>query len=79
MLVSIVVEGIVLLQPLEGKSNRFSVSLHPSFGKVFVEWTMFLDTFLHALVDSGEVVEGLYPALVARITIPHPPSAQTTF
>ena len=35
---------------------------------------MFLDTLFH--VDIGKVIEGLYPALVARITIPHPPSAQ---
>jgi len=48
------------------------------FWQGFVEWTMFLDTF-HSLVDIGEVIEGLYLALVARVTIPHPPSAQPTF
>ena len=31
---------------------------------------MFLDTLFHAVVDIGKVIEGLYPALVARITIP---------
>ena len=31
----------------KSKCNRFSISLHPCFGKVSVEWTMFLDTFLH--------------------------------
>ena len=79
MLVSIVVKGVVLLETFDGKSKRFSISLHPCLGKVFVEWTMFLDTFLHTLVDIGEVVEGVHPAFVARITIPHPPSAQPTF
>ena len=40
---------------------------------------MFLDTLFYAVVDIGKVIEGLYPALVARITIPHPPSAQPIF
>ena len=40
---------------------------------------MFLDAFFYALVDIEEVVDGLYPALLARITIPHSPSAQPTF
>ena len=40
---------------------------------------MFLDTLFHAIIDIGKVVEGLYPTLVARITIAHPPSAQPIF
>ena len=40
---------------------------------------MFLDILFHAVVDVGKVIEGLYPGLVARITIPHPPSAEPIF
>ena len=40
---------------------------------------MFLDSYLHEIVDIGEVVEGLHPTLMARITISHPPSAQASF
>ena len=59
--------------------NHFRISLHPRFTKFFMEWTMFIDSYLHEVVHIGEVIESLYPALVARITISHPPSAQSSF
>ena len=36
------------IQPFQGKFNHSRISLHPSFSKVFVEWTMFLDSYLPA-------------------------------
>jgi len=66
-------------QPFEDKFNSFSVSLHPCFGKIFVKWTVILDALFHAVINVGKVVKGLYPVLVARVTIPHPPSNQSTF
>ena len=64
-------KGLLSSSYFKDKSNCFSVLLHPCLGKAFVEWTMFLDTLLN-------VVEGLYPALAARITIPCSLSAQPT-
>ena len=40
---------------------------------------MFLDSYLHEIVDIGEVVESLHSTLMTRITISHPPSAQASF
>ena len=40
---------------------------------------MFRDSYLHEIIDIGEVVEGLNPTLMARIIISHPPSAQASF
>ena len=42
-------------------SSIACVSLHPCIGKVFVGWTMFLDTLFHAVIDIGKVDGGLYP------------------
>ena len=44
-----------------------------------MEWTIFIDSYLHEVVHIVEVIEGLYPALVARSTISHPSSAQSSF
>ena len=40
---------------------------------------MFLDSYLHEIVAIGEVVEGLHPTLMARISISHPLSAEASF
>ena len=39
---------------------------------------MFLYSYLHEVVDIGEVVEGLHPTLMARSTISHPLSTQAS-
>jgi len=52
----------LLLEPLEGKFNCFSISLQLCFGMVSVEWSMFLYILLHALVDIAEVIEGEHSA-----------------
>ena len=66
------------LEPFQAKFNHFRISLHPSFSKVFVEWTMFLDSYLHEVVDIGEVVEGQHSTLMARNIISNSPSSQTS-
>ena len=53
-------------------------SLHPGFVKTFVKCTFALDAFFHAAINVEKMVEGLYPALMARIPICHPPSGQST-
>ena len=69
----------LLSSSISRQFNHFRISLHPSFSKVFVEWAMILDRYIHEIVDIGEVVENLHPTLMARITISHPPSAQASF
>ena len=59
--------------------NCLCITLHLGFAKVSVEWGMLVYTFLHVFIDIRELAEGEHPALVARITASHPPSAQSTF
>jgi len=44
-----------------------------------VEHSVFPDVLLHPLFDVREVTEGEHSALVARITVSHSPSAQSSF
>ncbi|KAF3859148.1 hypothetical protein F7725_021547 [Dissostichus mawsoni] len=67
------------LFPLYHVEKPSAINYKSGAGLVSVERSMFLDTFLHALVDIGEVIKGEHPALVTRITVSHPPSAQSTF
>ena len=66
------------LQTIRGQVQSLRISFHQSFSKV-VDWTMFLESYLHEVIDIGEVFEGLHPTLMAIITISHPPSAQASF
>ena len=67
------VNWAAFLQSFEAeKSNSLTSS------KTFVKCTFALDAFFHAAINVEKMVEGLYPALMARIPICHPPSGQST-
>ena len=48
-------QRVVLLKLLKDLLDSFEIVISLCFGKVSVEWRMFIDVFLHALIDMREL------------------------